>query len=114
MTNVVTNMMLRRFSHSIILGNTINSGTGIELTYCSNNTVEGNYWGDYAGVDNDGDGIGDTSYIIDENNQDNHPLIEQVVISEFPSWIILPLFLAATTFALAVRKRGLHNISQAH
>ncbi len=34
-------------------------------------------------------------------------------IPEFPSWLILPLFLVATAFALAVRKRGLHNISQA-
>jgi hypothetical protein len=33
-------------------------------------------------------------------------------IPEFPSWIILPLFLVATAFALAVRKRGFHNISK--
>lgn len=36
---------------------------------------EGNYWSDYAGQDLNDDGIGDTPYNIDENNQDNHPLM---------------------------------------
>ena len=35
----------------------------------------GNYWSDYAGVDADGDGIGDTPYIIDDNNIDHYPLM---------------------------------------
>jgi len=39
------------------------------------NTINQNYWDDYRGADANGDGIGDTPYVIDENNQDNHPLM---------------------------------------
>ena len=35
----------------------------------------GNYWDDYEGTDADGDGIGDTPYII-ERDEDNYPLME--------------------------------------
>jgi len=35
----------------------------------------GNYWSDYNGTDVNGDGIGDTPYVIDANNRDRYPLM---------------------------------------
>ena len=35
----------------------------------------GNYWSDYTGADSNHDGIGDTPYVIDSNNQDRYPLM---------------------------------------
>ena len=91
-------------SKNIILRNTIENKTiGIELTGRNNliyhnnfvnnqnqtsmlesfnntwdNSLEGNYWSNYEGRDADQDGIGDTPYLIDVNNQDNYPLMGMV------------------------------------
>ncbi|MHA2475232.1 MAG: hypothetical protein ACXAES_18580 [Promethearchaeota archaeon] len=35
----------------------------------------GNFWNDYLGTDNDGDGIGDSPYYIAPDIQDNYPLM---------------------------------------
>jgi parallel beta-helix repeat protein len=47
--------------------------------------IEGNYWSNYSGTDSNGDGIGDTPHNLYENNTDNYPLMEAVIIPEFPS-----------------------------
>ena len=50
----------------------------------------GNYWSDYNGTDANGDGIGDTPYIIGGNLQDRYPLMAPFDISsvtvELPEW----------------------------
>ena len=48
------------------------------------NTINENYWSDYNGTDANGDGIGDTPYIIDAYNEDHYPLMKPVAIPAFP------------------------------
>lgn len=77
------------------------------------NYFDGNYWGEYEGIDEDNDGFGDTPFTVywvdygDRNITcyDNHPLMEPTVIPEFPLWSILPIFITATLSALIIRKR---------
>jgi len=102
------------FYRNTLINNSYN--VRIEEPYYVNhwdNGSEGNYWDDYNGLDANGDGIGDTPYIIDENNQDNYPIINYLSIPEFPSWIILPLFLVAS-IAVTVYKKKLTISSQIH
>ena len=74
----------------------------------------GNHWSDYNGTDHysgqyqnitGSDGIGDTPYIIDANNTDNYPLMAQYTVPEFPTFLILPLFLIATLLAVIIYKK---------
>jgi nitrous oxidase accessory protein NosD len=58
------------------------------------NGEEGNFWSDYEGIDADGDGIGDTSYIIDDRRPDRYPLmapfeVDSVTV-ELPEWTNTP------------------------
>jgi nitrous oxidase accessory protein NosD len=69
------------------------TGTGTYTAHhfgCFDNGVEGNYWSDYDGNDADGDGLGDTPFIIDSNRRDSYPLMAPFDISsvtvELPSW----------------------------
>jgi hypothetical protein len=54
----------------------------LEITYTYKGTTYknyvGNYWDDYEGTDAEGDGIGDTHYSIDseEDESDDYPLMD--------------------------------------
>jgi hypothetical protein len=48
-------------------------GTG-SSNFWDNDSI-GNYWFDYKGVDENGDGIGDTPYVISSEAQDRFPLM---------------------------------------
>lgn len=48
------------------------------------NRTIGNYWSDYNGVDQNADGIGDTPYVISQNNIDRFPLMTDPAPERFP------------------------------
>jgi parallel beta-helix repeat protein len=83
------------------------------------NGSEGNYWGDYNGTDNNDDGIGDEPYHIFtyqiesgvDYDVDNYPLIEPLMIPEFPSWTLLLVMLVVVLVVVVVYRRALgkHN-----
>jgi hypothetical protein len=82
--------------HNNFIGNTYQVTTfprEYETDYFDNGK-EGNYWSDYAGTDADGDGIGDTPYVIDTNRSDRYPLmapfdIDSVTV-KLPEWASPP------------------------
>jgi parallel beta-helix repeat protein len=74
---------------------------------------EGNYWGKYPGTDINGDGIGDSSYVLYRNNTDNFPRMQPIEvpieIPEFPSWTPLLIMLLSVTTLAVIYKRRIQN-----
>jgi hypothetical protein len=100
------------FYHNTFVNNNKNVGCNWQINGIGNswdNGIEGNYWDDYNGTDANGDGIGDTPYIIDENNQDNFPLMEPAIIPEFPSWTPPLIALIALVAVAGIYRQKLQN-----
>ena len=65
---------------------------------------KGNFWSDYNGTDTNGDGVGDTPYVIDVLNQDRYPLMQNSLQPPVPTnktWIS-PIILFAAFIAIMV------------
>jgi parallel beta-helix repeat protein len=76
------------FHHNAFLDNFVNAFDSSLDTWDYNGL--GNYWDDYDGVDVDGDGVGDTPYVISGGkNKDCFPLMNQVMMyDDFKSNLI--------------------------
>ncbi len=75
-----------------------------ELPHYWDNGKVGNYWSDYNGIDQNGDGIGDIPYTIDPLNQDRYPLMQnpvQLMITT-PNFPLDPVALALGIATLAL------------
>jgi parallel beta-helix repeat protein len=103
-----------KISHNTFVGNTRQLSGCVCKEYNLSETrhswddgKEGNYWSDYNGTDTNGDGIGDTAYIVDILNQDRYPLMQMPTQTEptstpIPTETILLIAAVSTIIIVAV------------
>ena len=95
-----SNELVRLYTYTLTLANFWDNGE------------EGNYWEDYNGTDANGDGIGDTPYVIDGNNIDNYPLMfpydienDTVVLppkEPFPTALVVAYMITVTVIGVGL------------
>jgi len=72
-----------KFFHNNFVNNSVHQvdilTTGYANVWDDGYPSGGNYWSDYMGTDANADGIGDTPYVFDGNNQDRYPLMKLYV-----------------------------------
>ncbi|HUW49107.1 MAG TPA: NosD domain-containing protein, partial [Patescibacteria group bacterium] len=77
--NLIRGTILFYSNNNMIVHNNFVNNTQPLASYNStnlfDNDMEGNYWSDYNGTDENQDGIGDLPHIIDLDNQNNYPLM---------------------------------------
>jgi hypothetical protein len=61
----------------------------------------GNFWSDYNGADVDDNGIGDTPYVIDSQNQDRYPLMQILATPPTPK-TSLEIIIAAIALPIII------------
>jgi len=104
--------------HNNFLNNTLQAFIPDDLNdiFTWDYDAEGNFWSDYDGTDSNGDGIGDTPYVINSKNQDNYPLMSSWSPPPLPPpsppfwikwwfWTIVALVIVALAAAVYFLKR---------